>query len=38
MAKENVGLFNGADGAIHAVLQAFGAVGATLPMATPIFG
>lgn len=36
--KGQVGLFNGADGAIHAVFQAFGAVGETLLMATPTFG
>ena len=36
--KEQVGLFNGADGAIHAVFQAFGAVGETVLMATPTFG
>ena len=38
VAKENVGLFNGADGAIHAVFQAFGAAGETVLMATPTFG
>ncbi len=38
VAKEHVGLFNGADGAIHAVFQAFGAVGETVLMATPTFG
>ena len=38
VAKEQVGLFNGADAAIHAVFQAFGGVGETLLMATPTFG
>ncbi len=37
-AMEQVGVFNGADGAIHAVFQAFGAAGDTLVMATPTFG
>lgn len=38
VARDQVGLFNGADGAIHAVFQAFGAVGEVLLMATPTFG
>ena len=38
IGEEHVGLFNGADGAIHAVFQAFGAIGETLLMATPTFG
>ncbi|MGC6482346.1 MAG: pyridoxal phosphate-dependent aminotransferase [Synechococcus sp.] len=38
LSAANVGIFNGVDGAIHAVLQAYGAAGDTLLTTSPTFG
>ena len=38
LAGANVGVFNGVDAAIHAVLQAYGAAGDTLLTTSPTFG
>ena len=38
LGTANVGVFNGVDGAIHAVLQAYGGAGDTLLTTSPTFG
>ena len=38
LSGSNVGIFNGVDAAIHAVLQAYGAAGDTLLTTSPTFG
>ena len=38
LGAANVGIFNGVDGAIHAVLQAYGGAGDTLLTTSPTFG